>query len=123
MGQLLCEVFRSSYGDCSNSGISSKYNEVMLFDGETDSTIRAYLSEAERRWASLGKAERVAYPVILVRRRISGADYLHVEPWWDPKEGPKPHFMYGGCCIYTSDGRFPNEYPLRLHDRRENIRG
>lgn len=30
--------------------------------------------------------------------------------------------MFGGAFIWTSDGRFPNDYPIPLHDRVETNR-
>lgn len=52
--------------------------------------------------------------LVLVRRMIYGREYLHAEP-----VGANGKFMWGGNFIYSSDGRFPNDYPLKVHDRDE----
>jgi hypothetical protein len=28
--------------------------------------------------------------------------------------------MFGGCFLWTSDGRFPSPHPIALHDRWES---
>ena len=53
--------------------------------------------------------------VCLVRRTLGDYEYLHAEPitrrdvW----------YMASGKYIWTSDSRFPNHYPIALHDRVE----
>jgi hypothetical protein len=109
MRGLSVEIFRSHFGSCSNGGISARCVEVVLVgDGMPE------LSESS--------AERPA--VRIVRRMLPSklrggerVEYLHAEP--DGPDVGRSHWMYGGCCIYTSDSRFPSEYPIKLHDRQE----
>ena len=107
---LCVEVFVSQFGSCSNGGISARCVEVILVgDGMPE------ISESS--------LERPA--VKLVRRNLPSklrggerAEYIHAEP----VDGPDPEragWMFGGTCIYTSDSRFPSEYPIKLHDRQE----
>jgi len=56
--------------------------------------------------------------VRLVRRNLFGREYLHAEPIADPPPG-QIGYMAGGSFIWTSDGRFPNDYPISLHDYTE----
>jgi len=52
----------------------------------------------------------------LVRREIGGREYLHCEPLEKPKDC---YVMFGGNYVVTSDSRFPNRYPIPIHDRFE----
>jgi hypothetical protein len=108
MRGLCVEVFLSQFGSCSNGGVSSRCLEVVLVgDGMPE------LSESS--------AERPA--VRIVRRMLPSklhggarAEYLHAEPV-EGRDGAG--WMFGGALIYTSDSRFPSEYPIKLHDRQE----
>ena len=58
----------------------------------------------------------------IVERTFGGRDtpYLHVEQVSPSattlhKVGP----MFGGNFVYTSDSRFPSDYPIPIHDRFE----
>jgi hypothetical protein len=110
MKGLTVEIFKPSFGDCSNQGISSRCSEVVLVgDGMPE------LSEATE-----------ARPAVRIVRRMlpsklhDGArfEYLHAEPV-EGKDSARVGWMFGGTCIYTSDSRFPSEYPIKLHDRQE----
>jgi hypothetical protein len=111
MSRGLCvEVFVSQFGSCSNGGISSRCVEVILVgDGMPE------LSESS--------AERPA--VRLVRRMLPSklrggerVEYVHAEPV-DGRDSGRAGWMFGGALLYTSDSRFPSEYPIKLHDRQE----
>ena len=98
---LRCNVYKSG-GDCSNGGVSAE-NSFVLLDilGKQD------------------EPEINGTPVVrLIRRRIAGAEYLHAEPV-APVPARQNGYMHGGCFIHSSDGRFPNAYPIALHDRTE----
>ena len=96
------EVFRSSLGDCSNGGLSSKTNEVYV----PCPTGFLEIPESDYRL------------VRLVTRVIGFGSFTHAEP---VKEVPRGHvgYMMGGTFIYSSDSRFPSKYPIPLHDRTE----
>lgn len=101
---LLVSVLRNGRGvDCSLGGISSKADMLLLVgDGVPE------IFEAGE------------YPVVrLVTRTIGGQEYKHVEP----VTGGNEWFMAGGNFCYTSDSRFPNSYPLSIHDRVEHTGG
>lgn len=99
---LLCFIYRSSPGDCSNSGISSKANKVVLMN----------MTECNVFEPSEG-----APPVWIREIKIGDKTYYHAIPE-DPDKTTK-WWMHGGCYIETSDSRFPFDYPIPLHDRRE----
>lgn len=101
---LLCSVYKNPlYKGCSNGGISSKVDHVVLIGPGVP---------------EIFEPTDDCPAVKLVRRNIGGKEYLHAEPIEEGKEtliGP----MAGGSYIYTVDSRFPNLYPISLHDRYE----
>ena len=100
---LICGIYRSSMQDCSLGGISSTAKEVLVIlpaGGPFD----------------LDDAARLGIPVCkLVTRQIGGEQYLHVEPIGDGQ------WSAGGTYVASCDSRFPNRYPLSLHDRDMNM--
>jgi hypothetical protein len=95
---LTVEVYTSCF---SGDGISSRVKFITLCGEGLPELFEA-------------KEDRPAFRV--VKRNISGQEYTHVEPWEKP-EGRG--WMYGGNICCTSDSRFPNQYPLKIHDRQE----
>jgi len=99
---IRAEVFRWTLGDCTNGGVTSRVNAVVLL-GETEPV-----------------PTRTA-PVVYLRlvRRWAGTprEYLHAEPIEQPKDCVGP--MMGGNFIYSSDSHFPSRYPIPVHDRFE----
>lgn len=60
-------------------------------------------------------------PVLkLVTRKFRDRTYMHVEPVAECPPDMRG-WMAGGAFVYTSDSRFPNPYPLSLHDRAEVV--
>lgn len=105
---LPVDVYRSARRgdyDCTNGGVSSKYNTLYLVCDEG--------------W--LEKDENDPQVVKLVVNHygwIEGGKYLHCEPINDHNK-KEIGYMMGGNFIYTSDSRFPSEYPIPIHDRSE----
>lgn len=100
MQGLICTVYRDHDIDCSNGGLSSKFDKVTLvglgMSGPFEPTDEC--------------------PAVLLQRRIiGGKEYLSAIPL----ENKGLWNMFGGAFIYTSDSRFPNDYPIPLHDRIE----
>lgn len=99
---LLVNVYRWTLGDCTADGISSKKDSLILvgegipeiFEGDETNTVK------------------------LVRRNLYSGEYLHVEPIEQPAGMNGPQF--GGSFVYSSDSRFPSDYPIGIHDRFEN---
>jgi hypothetical protein len=108
---LICSILRdSSIGKCANGGLSddSRTTDVVLV---TD------LKEAQV------FEPREGMPAVkIVRRIISGEEYIHAEPIDPPPKG-MIGWMHGGCYIKTSDSRYSKitgiDYPIALHDRCE----
>lgn len=101
MKGLMCNVYEPPGGGLSNGGISSYVTKVCLV-GEKCEVFEA----------------REDMPAVhLIRRIIGGRQYVSAEPIEQPKGMCGP--MFGGSFIYTSDSRFPNDYPIPLHDRFE----
>jgi len=68
----------------------------------------------------LEESEISNFPVVkIVRRVVSGREYVHAEP-----EGDTRHATYGDCILDSSDSRFRETtgvlYPIKLHDRYEH---
>lgn len=98
---LVINVYKSGNIDCTNNGISSKVNKVLLC-GEG---IPEIFEESED-----------CPPVRLVKRNLQNGEYLHVEPWERPTGAG---WMYGGNIADTSDSRKPWKYAVHIHDRQE----
>ena len=97
---LFCSILKAkTIGSCSLGGIS-----------ETNETVLLVLPEGGP--FSEERAIERGYPVCrLVKRIIGGREHLHVEPDSDGM------WAAGGCFVTACDSRFPNHYPLALHDR------
>ena len=106
MKGMIAYIYRDSDGDSSNSGISSKYNKVVVVDSELD---------------EIFEPDETMPAVKLVRRVIGGDSYIHAEPLtW--RESDDITGMFGGCYIMSCDSRFRKvcKYPIPLHDRGES---
>lgn len=92
------------FGDCTNGGISSKYNNLLLIcdDGYIEIDENNIPENAVR----------------IVTRTLWGKEYKHIEPLKQPNKG-NIGWMNGGNVAYTSDSRFKSDYPLNIHDRQE----
>ena len=105
---LICGILENKdIGNCSNNGISSRHDSVLVVMDNP----RAQIFEEDPKRPT----------VKIVRRNIFGKEYIHAEPVNQPKEGNIGWIM-GGCFITTSDSRFSNlvsPYPVPLHDRQE----
>jgi hypothetical protein len=107
---LIVDIYRSAdmKGDCSNGGTTSKFTKAILV-GEGIPEIFDVRDDLP----ALILVKRELHSERLGARRI----YLHAEPLNLHKSGER--VMYGGNHIYTSDSRFPNDYPIKVHDRVE----
>jgi hypothetical protein len=103
MKGLLCFIYKHENNDSSNGGISSKTECVVLCK---DNTTEIFEVDDNRPG------------VKIVKQHLFGKDYYHAEPIVPVPEG-HIGYMFGGTFIYTSDSRFPFNYPLPLHDRSE----
>ena len=97
---LICSIYKdANLGDCSLDGISSKHDKVLLVLPNGGPFNEDY-------------ANKSGIPIVrMVERNLFGKVYKHLEP------DAAGTYAAGGCYVNTSDSRFPNEYPLSLHDR------
>lgn len=103
MKPLLCFLFYPSFGDCSAGGVSSQTDKVILTDKWDENQTVPQVKIVERRFFGGVKPYLTAY--------VYG-------PNGELLDGPKGA-MFGGCFVYSSDSRFPYDYPVPLHDRFE----
>jgi len=100
---LPVQVYKSSLGDSSSNGITSKNDRLLLvFDG----------------LSSPFKTNEDEDYLVLIKRNIGGKEYLSAKP--QSLIESNTHSMFGGNFIFTSDSRFPSSYPIPVHDRVEN---
>jgi len=101
---LLCFVYiNKRCGDSTNGGISSKYAELVLTDGNTDNMVEGCFSP---------DVDNVIY----LYHRKHYNDFIAA-----PKDYGQngPHYMFGGNFLYSSDSRFPLAHPVKIFDRQE----
>ncbi len=112
-------IYRWALGDCTNGGVTGgAVRDALLLIPNG----RGNYTHAE----ALKAAERGEVVLQLVTRWLGTPEqYTHVEPVL-PKAVVERYArerrgapMMGGNFVYTSDGRFPNKYPLPVHDRFE----
>ena len=103
MKKVLTFVYKNSLGDCTNHGLTSKYDHLNLYYGQ--------LNEEEIN-------ELPEDSLILIERVLCGEPAHYAVPVEIYKSGR--HSMAGGNFVYTSDSRFPEKAPLSVHDRVEN---
>ena len=98
---LTAEIYRAK-GYESRMNTLNDYNRVTVIDKEID---------------EIFTANKDAPAVRLVRRNLSGGEYIHAVPYGCPDGST----MFGGSFIYCSDSRLRNlnKYPIPLHDRIE----
>ena len=110
MKGLYVSVLRDAAGyDCTNNGITSKVNRILLIDENLK---------------GLYEPEPDEVYLILKRRNIwpCESDYIHAEPM---KNGKPLHTdkcsMAGGNYVTCCDSRISalNRYPIPVHDRYE----
>ncbi len=97
---LIIEVYRSTGIDCSNNGISEMFDNLTLIGDGIEGPFEP-------------NEERPAVTVAYIRNH----PFLTA---CDSEGKPLPgHKMFGGNFAYTSDSRFPSDFPLGIHDRIE----
>lgn len=103
---ITAHVYRWNLGDCTNGGISSKANTVIIPLIPTDEIDPSNLEN--------GALDGV--PVLEIVRRNIGGEYINFKSF-----GIKRHTMMGGNFAYSCDARFSaiSKYPIPIHDRIE----
>lgn len=105
MKALPINVYRHGNYDCTNNGISSRYNSLLLIcdDGYIDIDENNIPENA----------------VKIVERNLFDKVYKHIEPI---AKATQLGYMDGGNIAYSSDSRFRefSDYPLKIHDRQES---
>jgi hypothetical protein len=101
MKGLLVGIYESKeFGNSSNGGISGRVKSVILC-GKGIPEIFESCSE---------------HPAVLLDKKMG--NYLYCYPA-EGKNSSMVGWMMGGAFVYSSDSRFPSDYPIPLHDRQE----
>jgi hypothetical protein len=107
MKALPINVYRQKGCDCTNRGISSRYDELLLVcdDGFID------IDESKPLPKNLVKIKNTGW---------ADRPHLALVPCFEPDKG-NVGWMMGGNFAYSSDSRFNaiSQYPLGIHDRQE----
>lgn len=114
MQHISVHVYRDSYlCDCTNGGVTSKYNKLELFwDCKREDALRCCKENNINPEQSL----------LLVKRELWGEDHSYAEPL-NKKQGK--WYMMGGNFVYTCDSRLYKiggracSSPIPVHDRCE----
>lgn len=107
---LRVTVYRNPYGDCSNNGISNRFQELLVY---CPNGPHHFFSEHELplNFCMVDYAYNVAH---LVPAMITEDGMLCPRPGWH---------MYGGNIADTSDSRWHEitgtPHPIKIHDRKE----
>lgn len=106
MKALPISVYKDRGGDCSNGGITSKYDRLLLI--------------CEEGYETIDESNPPENLVKIVTRHLFGREYKHIEPY-AATDSNCVGWMDGGCIGYSCDSRFSemSEYPLSVHDRQE----
>jgi len=110
MKGLTAYIYKTSGRECSNGGLSSRADNVTVVASPDFPDIPEIFNADEKSPA-----------VAIVKRQLFGGKepYLTAYPVDEDGNIDKSGRMAGGCYIMTSDSRFPAEYPVPLHDRKE----
>jgi hypothetical protein len=101
MNSILTFTLRHSLGDCTNNGLTSREDSIVLHYG-TGVDIDM-IPEDE---------------LVLIERTLWGKPANYAVPAGVYRSGK--HSMAGGNFVYTSDSRFPSDAPISVHDRVES---
>ena len=100
---LPADVYRSSFGDCTNGGISSAKTRLYIIS----------------KMKGPFEANDIRECVYVERKNVCGEDYIDCKPLYFQRRW----YMAGGNFLYTSDSRFReitgSKYPISIHDRYE----
>lgn len=104
MKALPIYVYKNPLGDCTNKGISSRYDRLLLV--------------CEEGFIDIDENNPPENLVKIVTRELYDGEYKHIEPVAKPSG---VGWMAGGNIGHTSDSRFSkmSKYPLNIHDRQE----
>lgn len=116
---LLVHVLRSPLGDCTNGGVSSKKNGFTLMPGARKTA--AYEGgpfqpspDTPALYLAKWYGRLLACPEDFEASNGRSPDMRD-----DCSVNSLGGYMFGGNFIYSSDSRFPCEYPIPIFDRKE----
>lgn len=102
MKGMLVHVLRCAVADCTNGGLTSKYDSFILIGPGIPEHF-----EPTKDTPALFVEDRARFGYRAVPD--SSPEQFH-------KRGP----MFGGNFVYSSDSRFPGKAPIAVHDRFES---
>tara|TARA_R110000803_G_scaffold210835_1_gene284203 strand:+ start:66345 stop:66668 length:324 start_codon:yes stop_codon:yes gene_type:complete len=102
-GILIC-VYRSGTTDCTNRGLSSNNDSLIMVDEDGKGFGCPHTTDGDY--------------LVLVKDTCMGRERLRAIPKSLLDSGKWT--MFGGNFAHTSDSRFPSNSPIAIHDRVEN---
>ncbi len=113
MEGLICEIYEAKdMKNCSNNGFSARFETVTLLG------VKQLTGQFEPINGPF-KPTKDSPPVIITERNVCGKIYYSAYPCNERAEALDGWYMFGGCFVKTCDSRFPFDYPIPLHDRKE----
>ncbi len=103
---MLVSVYRSSHGDCTAGGVTSKLEQLVLVGPGIEGPFE--VKEGE--------------PYLeLMKKNVGLGEYMYAVPRNAGDKSSLVGPMFGGNFVYTSDSRFRKvcAYPIPVHDRWE----
>ena len=99
---ISAEIYRDHLGDSTNGGMSSRHKEVLII---VDRGLPLEFDE-----------NNPPENLVVLETGFMGRKYLRPFKSADPN---KTGYMFGGNFAYSSDSRFPFDYPLGIYDRQD----
>lgn len=106
-------ILRNTLGDCTNNGVTSRYDDIYLFNGGTAEEVYEYAENHNI-------PTEICFKVEVVWKGQPNEYHRAVPVFRNGK-----HWMAGGNFAYSCDSRY-NEiagirYPISVHDRTETM--
>lgn len=109
MKGLITGIFKHEGRSCDGGrGISSKVDNVTVLPNSFFPDI-----------PEIFECDDKSPPVVIVKRKLFGGQEPYLTAYPVVNGEVDTNCMFGGTYINTSDSRFPAQYPIPLHDRKE----
>lgn len=101
---ILVNVYRWSFIDATNKGLSSKLDTLIMVDENGGNFDCPHTTEGDY--------------LVLTKFEFRGKTSLRAIPK-SILDSKRNNYMFGGNFVYSSDSRFPSDAPIKVFDRVE----